>query len=145
MLYGNDYVTFRQFFHDAWAKVKNNQPLEPMESLAATIIHNHPEFHNFFATMDSLNDIITPESGKINPYLHIAQHLTIIEQINSNTPAGIQAIYQILIKKGKNEHEAQHLMMSVLAEWLEDIKNGRKDLNEQDYMNTLRQLSKSII
>ena len=140
MLYGNDYLSFRKFFHQAWEKFTKKQPLDPMESIAATIISNHPEFHDFFSSMDSLEAVITPESGNINPYLHVAHHLAIIEQINSNSPVGARTIYQQLIKREKDEHLVQHLMMSVLAEWLSDISNSRKEMNEHDYISALKKL-----
>ena len=66
----------RQFFVEAWRKYRVREVLTPMEGLVADIILAHPEYHALLENEEaSLARDYLPESGELNPFLHLALHL----------------------------------------------------------------------
>lgn len=81
-----------------------------------------------------------PESGQPNPFLHMGLHLAIREQIATDRPAGISAIFKNLINKYNDSLTVEHLMMEQLAEclWLSQKNNIPPD--EHQYLQILANL-----
>jgi hypothetical protein len=107
----------RQFFFEAWRKYRSAEPLSGLEGMAVQVILLHPEYQ---AVLDEperyLEQEYFPEMGETNPFLHMSLHLSILEQLSIDQPAGIAAAYQALLKKHGGEHPAQHDLMECLAE-----------------------------
>ena len=81
-MFTQDRRQMRQFFVDAWTKANSQQPLEPMEQILANIIEMHPEYHSLLENADkSLEQDYTPEMGQTTPFLHMAMHIAIHEQV----------------------------------------------------------------
>ncbi|MEO8417732.1 MAG: DUF1841 family protein, partial [Methylophilaceae bacterium] len=77
----------RQFFFDAWAKFKRQQPLSDLEAIALQVMQMHPEYHNVLNAPERyLEQAYFPEMGETNPFLHMSLHLSILEQIAINQP-----------------------------------------------------------
>jgi len=80
----------RRFFCEAWRKQREALPLTPLETIAAHWIVEHPEYH---PDLDSLERALAAEypveGGRSNPFLHLAMHLSISEQLQ--TQAGLAA------------------------------------------------------
>jgi hypothetical protein len=107
----------RQFFFDAWAKFKLQQPLSALEAMALQVMQMHPEYH---AVLDAperyLEQAYFPEMGETNPFLHMSLHLSVLEQLAIDQPPGIARAYQALQQKHGNQMDAQHELMECLAE-----------------------------
>ena len=77
MIYSQDRNKIRQQYFDVWKKANEGIALEPMETIIADVIKDHPEYHpilmNPEATIDSE---YYPEHGKTNPFLHMGMHIT---------------------------------------------------------------------
>jgi hypothetical protein len=87
----------RQFFCEAWRKYRERAILEGAEVTAADLILHHPEYHALLENPAlALEQEFTPESGQMNPFLHLSLHLAIAEQISIDQPPGIRAAYQAL-------------------------------------------------
>lgn len=107
----------RRFFCDTHAKLRQGLPLTPMEIIAADWIAQHPEYHADLADVDAaLQAQYTVESGKTNPFLHLAMHLTIEEQMSIDQPHGIKQAVELLAARRGSMHEAQHEVMECLGE-----------------------------
>lgn len=137
----NDRDQARNFFFQVWNKMQLRQPLEPMEAIIASVIDEHPEYHQYLEKpAASLEKEFTPEQGNTNPFLHMGMHIALKEQQATDRPAGITAIYQSLLVKYGNTHEVEHSMMECLAEtlWLANRDNKMPD--EQQYLQCLQRL-----
>lgn len=109
----------RRFLVAAWAKRRAGEPLSALEALAADIIGRHPEYHVLVEDPErSLHRDWSPERGESNPFLHLALHLAVAEQLAVDQPAGIAAEYARLCAAWRDEHAAQHAVVECLGEVL---------------------------
>ncbi len=124
----------RQVYIDVWQKMQNQTVLEPMEAIIADIIELHPEYQPLLGQQEqALEKDYTPEGGESNPFLHMGMHIALREQANTNNPAGFQVIYQNLLNK-LGKHEAEHAMMSCLAEALWRSQKDNLPFDEDAYL-----------
>ncbi|QIV95994.1 uncharacterized protein DUF1841 [Allofrancisella inopinata] len=140
MIFSQDRNQLRKLFIDSWQKFQAREPLTAIEEQISRIIELHPEYHNQI-NMDNIDKDYSPEMGQINPFLHIGLHLAIIEQIQTNRPAGIASIYtKLLAKYNFDEHKVQHIMIDYLAEemWKSQKYNALPE--DKVYLDKLNQL-----
>ena len=107
MIFGQDRDELRQMYRDAWKKFCDATPLTPLESQIAAVVEWHPEYHDDVAA-DDLRKDYTPDGGQTNPFLHMGLHLGIREQVSTNRPAGIRAIYESVAAKTGDPHTTEH-------------------------------------
>lgn len=141
-MFGDDRGQMRKVYIDAWRKHRQGSPLEPMEMMVVETIAHHPEYHDLLADEEeALNRDFDPETGESNPFLHMGMHLAIREQVQTDRPAGINAIYRQQLSKQQDPHRVEHMMMECLARalWEAQGKGGMPD--EQAYLECLRRLS----
>ena len=109
----------RRFLIDAWKKRGEGAPLSPLEQIAAAIIALHPEYHALLEAPESnLEREFPPETGSMNPFLHLSLHLAVAEQLAIDQPPGIRAHYERLRLAHGDEHRAQHAVLECLGEVL---------------------------
>ncbi len=109
----------RQFFFDVWAKYRASQPLVGAEHAALEAILTHPEYHAILNNPERyLQRDYLPELGEINPFMHLAMHMAISEQLAINQPAGIRERYRKLVEHFGDGMRAQHEIMDCLAEMI---------------------------
>ncbi|QLE78690.1 DUF1841 family protein [Francisella sp. Scap27] len=140
MIFSNDRVELRGMIISSWQKFIANQQLTAIEEQIARIIELHPEYHNQF-TMQNIDTDYSPDMGQVNPFLHISLHLAIIEQVQTNRPAGINQVYKdLLVKYNHDEHKVHHTMIDYLAEemWSSQKYNCAPD--ESKYLANLQGL-----
>ncbi len=107
----------RRFFCEAWRKQREGLVQEPMETLAAQWIAEHPEHHADLADLEqALAATYSVESGHANPFLHLSMHLTISEQCSIDQPRGIRQAVELLAAKRGSLHDAHHEAMECLGE-----------------------------
>jgi hypothetical protein len=107
----------RRFLIEAWNKRRAGSPLSDLERIAVAIIARHPEYHALLEE-DNLDRDWRPESGDVNPFLHLSLHLAVAEQLAIDQPPGIRAEFdRIRVARG-DEHEAQHAVLECLGEVL---------------------------
>ena len=140
-MFGNDRQQLRQQFFTAWQKYQQQLILTPLEDDIAALISHHPEYHFIFADEHSLAEYeANPPENTGNAFLHLSLHLSVREQISTDRPAGIQAIYQTLLQKIADSHEVEHRFITCLGEVMWEIVNEDKPLDEQDYLERLKRL-----
>ena len=109
----------RQFFFGVWGKYKNRQPLEGAEALALPIILQHPEYHGVLDDPERHQDRdYLPELGETNPFLHLAMHLSLAEQVSIDQPPGIRERLDRLAARLGDRMAAEHAAMDCLAEMI---------------------------
>ena len=135
---GQDRTELRQMFFTAWKKHQSKQIMEPLEAVVAKIIELHPEYHTLLENQDSLDKDYTPEMGQTNPFLHMAMHISIQEQLSTKRPTGIEQIHQSMLSKIKDPHETEHIMMECLGKMLWEAQSQNRTPDENDYLNCLQ-------
>ncbi len=141
-MFGNDRIQMRRIFTEAWQKAEGKQPLEPLEQVIANIIELHPEYHVMFRRgEDVLDQDFLPEGGKENPFLHLGMHISLQEQIATNRPAGIGLIYEQLVTRLADPHQAEHQMMECLGQMLWEAQRANRMPDEQAYLQCLKKLA----
>ncbi len=109
----------RQFFCETHRKYRANEILTPLEAIARDWIIQHPEYGDDLADAQAaLAADYSVESGRTNPFLHLAMHLSITEQISIDQPPGIRQAAQLLSQRLGSEHEAHHQIMECLGEMI---------------------------
>ena len=107
----------RRFLVDAWAKRRAGKPMSDLERIAADLIAQHPEYHAFVEQPERFVDRdFGPEGGETNPFLHLALHLAVAEQLAVDQPPGIRAQFERLRVAWGDEHAALHAILECLGE-----------------------------
>ena len=83
------------------------------------------------------------EQGKTNPFLHINLHLSLQDQLSLDQPKGIQKIYSDILKKMKDAHQVEHIMMEQIAEMIIISQKYNKPMDLQNYLESLTKLVKN--
>lgn len=136
-MFGQDRTDLRQMFFTAWEKHKNKQIMEPLEAVVAKIIELHPEYHMLLENKDGIDKDYTPDMGETNPFLHMAMHISIQEQLSTKRPTGIEELHQSMLQKIKDPHETEHVMMECLGKMLWEAQTQNKMPDESDYLSCL--------
>ncbi len=135
-----DREQIRRYYCDIYQRHLAGQPLDAMATLVLDVILLHPEYHSLLAQPEQAIHLdASPERGTSNPFLHMGMHLAIREQVTTNRPAGIAAIYQRLVKH-HGQSEAEHRMMECLASALWQSQQDNKPPNEQSYLDCLQRV-----
>ncbi|RUR20534.1 DUF1841 family protein [Legionella sp. km535] len=138
MLYGDTIQDTRQMFFSSWNKYQQKQLLSPLENEIVQVILVHPEYHKILEQSSKFQEqAYYPELGETNPFLHMGLHLAVREQISTDRPAGIRAVYHALVKKYKDTLAVEHLIMEQLAECLWSSQKNNMPPDEQHYLNAL--------
>jgi hypothetical protein len=128
----------RRFFFEAWRKYRNQLPLEGLEQTAIEIMLLHPEYHPLLDQPEEYADRdFSPESGRLNPFLHMSLHLAIAEQVSIDQPRGIRALHQRLAA-AKGAHNALHVLLECLGETVWQAQRTGMPPDEAAYLECLR-------
>ncbi len=139
MIFGQDRHELRKLYADAWRKSVDGEPLSPLEAQIATVVEQHPEYHDELGS-DDLDRDYAPEGGQTNPFLHMGLHLGLREQVSTDRPAGIAAVHRDLAERHGDPHAAEHAMIECLAETLWEAQSRNMPPDEQAYLEKLRRL-----
>ena len=129
----------RRFLTDTWAKHRGGQPLSGLERLAARLIAMHPEYHPAIEAPERhIDREYSPETGDINPFLHLALHLAVAEQLAIDQPAGIFAEFERIRAARGDEHAALHAVLECLGEVLWNAQRHRTAPDGTLYLDCLK-------
>ena len=141
MFYGDTIQETRQMFFNSWEKYQHKKPLSPLENEIVQVILAHPEYHKILDQQNKFQQqSYFSELGDHNPFLHMGLHLAVREQIATDRPTGISAIYKNLVKKHNDPLMVEHLIMDQLAECLWHSQKNNSPLDERYYLQTLANL-----
>jgi hypothetical protein len=129
----------RRFFVEARRKRLARLPLEPLETIAADWIDEHPEYHGDLADADvAAAAVYSGEGGRENPFLHLSMHLSISEQVSIDQPRGIRAAVEALAGRLGSLHDAQHAAMECLGRMLWDAQRSGTAPDGESYVECVR-------
>lgn len=141
-MFSSNRAAMRRAFIDAWGKFRGNAPLEPLERLIAEVVRQHPEYHKLLEHPEQVLDKdYLPEAGETNPFLHLSMHLGVQEQVGTDRPPGIRAVYERLVTGAGDAHEAEHRMMECLGRVLWEAQRQNTAPDDQAYLECLRGLT----
>jgi hypothetical protein len=121
MLFAPSREQSRRFFFDTWRKYRAGEPLEGLERTALQVVLLHPEYQPLLEQGERwLDKDWLPESGDLNPFLHLSLHLAVQEQLSIDQPHGMREAFEQLRARLGSEHEALHVAVECLGEavWL---------------------------
>jgi hypothetical protein len=128
----------RQFFCESWRKHRERLILEGAEATAVDLIAAHPEYHALLENPQAaVEREFTPESGQMNPFLHLSLHLAVAEQISIDQPPGIKAAY-FALRRTLDVHDAEHTIMECLGETLWHAQRNHTPLDGEAYLDCVR-------
>jgi hypothetical protein len=132
----------RQFFIDAWAKHRQGSVLTTLETIAADLVAEHPEYHALLEDPEGVHKDFAVEDGQINPFLHLSLHLAIHEQLGINQPPGLREAYDArLARHAGDRHAALHDVLEALGETIYEAQRSGSAPDGQAYIE--RVLSRS--
>lgn len=130
----------RRFFCEVASKQKQRMPLSAIETLAGGWIDEHPEYTAELADVDAaLAADYSVEAGRTNPFLHLAMHLTISEQVSIDQPRGIRQAVELLAARRGSLHEAHHEVMECLGEMIWESQRSGLPPDGLAYLDRVRQ------
>lgn len=129
----------RRFFCATWRKMRERLPLEPLEAQAAEWIAEHPEYHDLLG--DEAAAVAAEyrvEGGRENPFLHLAMHLSLVEQAGIDQPSGVRLALQALARQNGSLHAAHHEAMECLGEMIWRSQRSGLPPDGEAYLECLR-------
>ncbi len=130
----------RRFFRESWRRRQAGEPLEGVARLVAEVVAAHPEYHALLADPEAEGRDWTPEQGETNPFLHMGLHVGLAEQLQTDRPAGIVALYQRLVRACDDPHQADHRLMECLGQVLWEAQRNQTLPDEAGYLECIRRL-----
>jgi hypothetical protein len=128
----------RRFFIDTWAKYNRGEALSGLEHTVLQVLLLHPEYHTILEQADRyVERDYLPETGDINPFLHLSLHLAVAEQLSIDQPTGIAGRYRKLIAHAASEHDAIHVVLECLGEVMWQAQRAGTAPDERLYLDCL--------
>ena len=128
----------RSFLIDAWTKQREGTELSALERKAVDLIALHPEYHAILEAPERhVARDYAPESGEINPFLHLSLHLAVAEQLAIDQPPGIRAEFERIRASRGDEHAALHAVLECLGEVIWQAQRNRTSLDARLYLDCL--------
>ncbi|QGZ39710.1 uncharacterized protein DUF1841 [Pseudoduganella flava] len=129
----------RRFFCEVFRKDRAHEILTPLEAMALDWVRQHPEYDDALADAEAaIARDYSVEGGQANPFLHLAMHLSISEQISIDSPRGIRAAFETLAQKLDSPHEAHHEIMECLGEMIWKSQRTGTPPDGEAYIEAIR-------
>ena len=129
----------RRFFCSVYAKWRDGQPMDALETLASQWVAEHPEYHADFANVDAaLERMYEVKDGKANPFLHLSMHLSVSEQCSIDQPRGIRQAVELLTAKRDSLHDAHHETMDALGQMIWESQRSGRPPDGQAYIDAVQ-------
>src|SRR5262245_24034949 len=112
MMFTQDRHALRRLFFESWHKARTGGIMQPLEVRIAEVIAEHPEYQRMLEHPDAeLDRDYLPETGETNPFLHMALHIAVREQLATDRPHGINHLFHALLAGAGARHVAEHAMV----------------------------------
>lgn len=138
MLFNPSREEVREFFQTAWGRHRQGLPLEPLQDLAVRWMLEHPEYHPDLEDPEAAHRDYSVESGRTNPFLHLAMHLSLEEQASIDQPPGVRSALDALAHRLGDRHEAMHWAMECLGEMVWTSQRQGTPPDAQAYIDCLQ-------
>ncbi len=139
-MFGAQRDPYRRRFIEAWQKARSGAALDPLERRIAELVERHPEYHALLGEPDkAVEKDWLPEGGETNPFLHLALHLALAEQLGADHPPGIRGLYgnAVRVHRG-DEHAVAHRFIDCLAESMWRMQREGREGDPDHYLDCIR-------
>jgi hypothetical protein len=141
-MYQPNQADVRRFFCTVYAKWRDALPMDALETLASQWIAEHPEYHTDFTHVDAaLERMYEVENGKVNPFLHLAMHLSVSEQCSIDQPHGIRQAVELLAAKRDSLHQAHHDTMDALGRMIWESQRSGRPPDGHAYIDAVQRMA----
>jgi RecA/RadA recombinase len=141
-MYQPNQADVRRFFCSVYAKWRDAQPMDALETLASQWVAEHPEYHADFADLEAaLDRMYDVENGKINPFLHLAMHLSVSEQCSIDQPHGIRQAVELLAMRRDSLHQAHHDTMEALGRMIWESQRSGCPPDGHAYIDAVQRMA----
>ena len=140
-MFGQNREQLRGFYHEVWRKHTAGEPLAGVELIVAQVVGQHPEYHDLISRPEAADRDYGVDAGHTNPYLHMGMHIALAEQLQTDRPPGIRALYRELAMRFGGAHEAEHQMMECLGLALWEAQRNNTPPDEPAYLDCIRKLA----
>ncbi|WP_006787354.1 DUF1841 family protein [Thiorhodospira sibirica] len=138
MFEGQRREQLRFMYYESWRKHQAGLALLPLEAQIAALIVRHPEYQALLSDREqTLNAEFGPDDAQQNPFLHLGLHLAVQEQLATDRPPGVRALYQQLLARW-GEHQAEHIAMECLGTCLWEAQRRQQLPDHAAYLACLR-------
>jgi hypothetical protein len=141
-MFAQDRMRMRETFAVAWRKRCAGSPMTPLEGQIADVVAMHPEYHGGIEDPLFMQRDFGDAGGQSNPYLHMALHLSLREQRDTDRPPGVRALLRRLVRRIGDPHAAEHAAMDCLGEALWRAQSAGVAVDESAYLAGLRTLTR---
>jgi len=130
----------REYFCRIWSGAKEGkiEAFTSEERKLVSIMFEHPEYRRQFEMIDSVGDHGIDPAPEANPFIHVAMHSVIENQLASKKPIEVYQFYLALRKKKLNHHDALHLLMAIMAPLIFKVVRSHEAFDEGYYVRLLR-------
>ena len=129
----------RAFLTDTWRKSQAGESLSALERMVMGVFALHPEYHSILERPEAFADRdFRPESGEMNPFLHLQLHLAVEEQLSIDQPLGIRQAFESLRARLDDDHAARHAVLECLGEVLWQGQRTGTGPDTELYLGLLR-------
>lgn len=129
----------RRFFCETYRKTMAREVLTPLEAMASHWIVQHPEYESALMNVNTAVEAdYSVEQGRPNPFLHLAMHLGVTEQISVDQPTGIRTLFTQLAQQLGSEHDAYHVLMECLALKIWEMQRHDKAFDNLGYIAAIQ-------
>lgn len=131
-------MALRSAWHQAWQTFRRQEPLSPLQQQMVSVIGHYPQWHAMLEQSPKrFEDHHWPDDT--NPFLTLGIHLALVEQIETDRPAGIRDLYHQLLAKYQDPTVTQQRMLDCLFHWLQDARRQGPLASPEDYLRALRE------
>ena len=129
----------RRFFCTVYAKWRDGQPMDALETLASQWVAEHPEYHADFSDVAAaLARMYEVKDGQVNPFLHLSMHLSVSEQCSIDQPRGIRQAVELLTARRDSLHTAHHETMDALGQMIWESQRSGRPPDGQAYIDAVQ-------
>jgi len=126
-----------------WEMVMAEAELEGEDAVFAKVLKQHPEYFDVWEQADTLPPDEEVLRDGVNPFIHVAIHQTIENQIAGHDPPQTAETLEALMRAGYTRHEAIHAIGAILAPEIFEILRDDRPFDEASYIEALNDLAKT--
>lgn len=126
-----------------WELTMAGAELEGEEATFAKILKQHPEYFDIWERAGILDPHEEVLREGANPFVHVAIHQTVENQIANHTPPQTAETLEALMQAGYTRHEAIHTIGAIVAQEIFEILRDNRPFNEAAYVEALRDLAET--
>lgn len=126
-----------------WRLAQIGAELEGEEAVTAEVLKQHPEYFDIWEQAGTLPPDEEVLHDGANPFVHIAVHQTVENQIADLNPPQTAETLKALIRAGYDRHEAVHAIGSLVAEEMFEIMKNNRPFDQTRYVEALRELAQT--